>query len=75
MNRANAWYVGGGVLFVIWAAFMGLMPQRTNPAFDFIAGNRPVTEDQVPEIGFRWVDGCSDSSAGTLLCRHGIERW
>ena len=58
MNRANAWYVGSGVLFVAWAAFMGLMPQPTNPAFDFIAGNRPVTEDQVRQklVSDGWTD-------------------
>jgi len=58
VNRANAWYVGGGVLFVAWAAFMGLMPQRTNSAFDFIAGNRPVTEDQVRQklVSDGWMD-------------------
>ena len=58
MNRANAWYAGGGVLFVAWAAFMSVVPQRTNPAFDFIAGNRPVTEDQVRQklVSDGWMD-------------------
>lgn len=42
------------------AAFAALLlaaPQRTNPAFDLIAGNRPVTEDQVRQklVGDGWT--------------------
>jgi hypothetical protein len=49
MHPAIPWTVAGG-LFV--AAVVGLAvtaPERQNPAYDFIAGNRPVTEDQVQQ--------------------------
>src|SRR6202030_281768 len=48
MNRAIAWSIAGGVLLAAAAALVVAAPERkSNPAFDFIAGNRPVTEDQV----------------------------
>jgi hypothetical protein len=73
MNRANAWYVGGGVLFVAWAAFMSLVPQPTNPAFDFIAGNRPVTEDQVRQkfVSDGWMDVQIALRGRYFVPRHG----
>jgi hypothetical protein len=58
MNRAVPWTIGGGVLLVAWAALLIMLPERNNPAFDFIAGNRPVTEDQVRQklISDGWTD-------------------
>jgi hypothetical protein len=47
VNRVIPWTIGGGVLLAAWGAFLIMVPERKNPAFDFIAGNRPVTEDQV----------------------------
>jgi hypothetical protein len=49
MNPAIPWSIAGG-LFV--AAVVGLAmtaPERQDPAFSFIPGNRPVTEDQVQQ--------------------------
>jgi hypothetical protein len=58
MNRAIAWSVGGGVLLVAAAALVVAAPERKNPAFDFIAGNRPVTEDQIRQklVSDGWAD-------------------
>jgi hypothetical protein len=49
MNRAIPLTLGGGALLAAWAAVLIMAPERRDPAFDFIAGNRPVTEDQVRE--------------------------
>jgi hypothetical protein len=58
MNRAVPWTIGGGVLLVAWAALLIMLPERKDPAFDFIAGNRLVTEDQVRQklISDGWTD-------------------
>jgi hypothetical protein len=47
MNRAIPWSIGGGLLLAAWGSLLIMLPERKDPAFDFIAGNRPVTEDQV----------------------------
>ena len=47
MNPAIPWSIAGGVFLAALAAVVVTAPEHTNPAFDFIAGNRPVTEDQV----------------------------
>jgi len=47
MNQAIPWSIAGGVLLAAAAALVVAAPEHKNPAFDFIAGNRPVTEDQV----------------------------
>jgi hypothetical protein len=47
MNRAIPWSIGGAVLRAAVAALVVAAPERKNPAFDFIAGNKAVTEDQV----------------------------
>jgi hypothetical protein len=49
MNRAIPWTLGGGALLAVWAAALIMAPERKDPAFDFIAGNKPVTGDQVRE--------------------------
>ena len=59
MNRAIAWSIGGGMLLAAAAALVVAAPDpKRNPAFDFVAGNRPVTEDQVREKLFSdgWAD-------------------
>ena len=58
MNRAIPWSIGGGVLLAAWAAVLIMPPENKNPAFDFIPGNRPVTEDQVRQklVSYRWMD-------------------
>ena len=40
------------------AALMGAASERKDPAFDFIAGNRPVTGDHVRQklVSDRWND-------------------
>jgi hypothetical protein len=47
MNRSIPWAIGGGALLAAAAAIVVAGPEHKNPAFDFIAGNRPVTQDQV----------------------------
>jgi hypothetical protein len=49
MNPAISWSIAGGVLIAAVAAVVVMAPERKNPAFDFIAGNRPVTEEQVQQ--------------------------
>jgi hypothetical protein len=58
VNRAVPWSVGGGVLLVAWATLLVMLPERKNPAFDFIAGNRPVNEDQIQRklVSDGWTD-------------------
>jgi hypothetical protein len=49
MNPAIPWSIAGGLFL---AAVVGLAisaPERQNPAFSFIPGNRPVMEDQVQQ--------------------------
>lgn len=47
MNQTIVWSIGDGVIVAAVAALMISAPEDKNPAFDFIAGKRPVTEDQV----------------------------
>jgi hypothetical protein len=47
MDRAIPWSIGGALLLAAAAALVVGALERKNPAFDFIAGNRPVSEDQV----------------------------
>jgi hypothetical protein len=69
MNRVIPWTIGGGVLLAAWGILLIMLPERKDPAFNFISGNKPVTEDEVrPEVGLRWMDRCSDSSARTIFC-------
>jgi hypothetical protein len=58
MNRVIPWTIGGGVLIAAWGALLIMVPERKDPAFDFIAGNRPVTEDQVRQklVSDGWTD-------------------
>jgi hypothetical protein len=58
MNRAILWSIGGGVLLAAWAGLLVTLPERKDPAFDFIEGNRPVTEDQVRQklVSDGWAD-------------------
>jgi hypothetical protein len=58
MNQAIPWSIAGGVLVAAAAALVVAAPQRKDPAFDFIAGNRPVTEDQVRQklVSDGWSD-------------------
>jgi hypothetical protein len=58
INRAIVWAVGGGVLLVAWATLLIMLPEHKNSAFDFIAGNRPVNEDQVHQklVSDGWTD-------------------
>jgi hypothetical protein len=58
MNQTIAWSIGGGVIVAAVAALMIAAPERKDPAFDFIAGNRPVTEDQVRQklVSDGWSD-------------------
>jgi hypothetical protein len=58
MNQTIAWSIGGGVIVAALAGLMITAPAPKNPAFDFIAGNRPVTEDQVRQKLV--VDGWGD---------------
>jgi len=51
MTRAIPWSIAGGLLLAAAAVLVVAAPERKDPAFDFIAGNRPVTEEQV-----RWND-------------------
>jgi hypothetical protein len=45
MDRAIPWSIGGALLLAAAAALVVGAPERKNAAFDFIAGNRPVSED------------------------------
>jgi hypothetical protein len=58
MNRVIPWTIGGGVLIAAWGALLIMLPERKDPAFDFIAGNRHVTEDQVRQklVSDGWTD-------------------
>ena len=58
MDRAIPWSIGGAVLLAAVATFVVMAPERKNPAFDFIAGNRPVTQDQVRQklVSDGWTD-------------------
>jgi hypothetical protein len=58
MNRVTPWTIGGGVLLAAWGALLIMLPERKDPAFDFISGNRPVTEDEVRQklISDGWTD-------------------
>jgi hypothetical protein len=47
MDRNILWSIGLGVLLVSGAGIAVMVPERKDPAFDFIPGNRAVTEDQV----------------------------
>jgi hypothetical protein len=50
MNRDIAWYVAGGVgLAVVGILAIAAPEPKGDPAFDFIKGNKEVTEDQVRE--------------------------
>ena len=49
MNQTIAWCTAGGVALVAAGALIVAAPDQRDPAFNFIAGNRPVTEDQVRE--------------------------
>jgi hypothetical protein len=58
VNRVIPWTIGGGVLLAAWGALLIMVPERKDPAFDFIDGNRPVTEDQVRQklVSDGWTD-------------------
>jgi hypothetical protein len=58
MNQTIPWSFGGGVIVAAVAAPMIAAPERKDPAFDFIAGNRPVTEDQIRQklVSDGWGD-------------------
>jgi hypothetical protein len=58
MNQAIPLSIAGGVLVAAAAALVVAAPERKDPAFDFIAGNRPVTEDQVRQklVSDGWSD-------------------
>jgi len=58
MNPAIPWSIAGGVLAAAAAALVVAAPERKDPAFDFIAGSRPVTEDQVRQklVSDGWSD-------------------
>jgi hypothetical protein len=47
MDRNILWSIGLGALLVSAAGVAVLVPEHKDPAFDFIPGNRAVTEDQV----------------------------
>src|SRR5262249_43029352 len=58
MNQAIPWSIPGGVLVAAAAALVVAAPERKDPAFDFISGNRSVTEDQVRQklVSDGWSD-------------------
>jgi hypothetical protein len=58
MNQAIPWSIAGGVLVAAAAALVIAAPERKDPTFDFISGNRPVTEDQVRQklVSDGWSD-------------------
>ena len=68
MNQAIPWSIAGGVLVVAAAALVVAAPERKDPAFDFIAGNRPVTRTRSDRNWFR-MDGAifRSSCAGDTL--------
>jgi hypothetical protein len=47
MDRNILWSMGLGAFLVSIAGVAVMVPDRKDPAFDFIPGNRAVTEDQV----------------------------
>jgi hypothetical protein len=47
MDRNILWSIGLGAFLVSAAGVAVLAPERKDPAFDFIPGNKAVTEDQV----------------------------
>jgi hypothetical protein len=49
MDRNILWSIGLGALLVSAASVAVMAPERKDPAFDFIPGNKAVTEDQVRE--------------------------
>jgi hypothetical protein len=49
MDRNILWSIGLGVFLVSAAGVAVMVPDRKDPAFDFIPGNKAVTEDQVRE--------------------------
>jgi hypothetical protein len=50
MNRDIAWYVAGGVGLAVMGILAIAAPEpKGDPAFEFIPGNKEVTEDQVRE--------------------------
>src|SRR5260370_38578150 len=58
MNQGIPWSIAGGVLVAAAAALVVAAPERKDPTFDFIAGNRPVTEDQARQklVSDGWSD-------------------
>jgi hypothetical protein len=58
MSQAIHWSIAGGVLVAAAAALVVAAPEHKDPAFDLIAGNRPVTEDQVRQklVSDGWSD-------------------
>src|SRR5437588_71936 len=57
MNRAIPFIIGGLLLGAV-AALVIAAPQRGDPAYDFIPGNKAVTEDQVRQklVSDGWTD-------------------
>jgi hypothetical protein len=49
MDRNILWSIGLCVFLVSAAGVAVMVPDRKDPAFDFIPGNKAVTEDQVRE--------------------------
>jgi len=58
VNQAIPWSFAGGVLVASAAALVVAASERKDPAFDFIAANRSVTEDQVRQklVSDGWSD-------------------
>src|SRR5215813_63825 len=58
MNQAVPWSIASGVLVAAAAALVVAASERKDPAFDFIAANRSVTEDQVRQklVSDGWSD-------------------
>ena len=75
MDRNILWSIGLGALLVSAAVVAVMVPERKDPAFDFIPGNKAVTEDQVREkVELGWVDERQRGPARAHPCRHGVER-
>jgi hypothetical protein len=47
MDRNILWSIGLGAFLMSAAGVAVMVPERKDPAFDFIPGNKAITEDQV----------------------------